>query len=145
MISLKLARMFNYDKILFAALVLSPPAMAAAALATTSPLPKTSPAHVVSAPAPVIADQWFWVPFVSTKNGPRVCPPGVELSNAFTYACKGEVPLMKAHEYFAKACPLATLVNVTPVFVATSQRMMFGYREGSTALPCARPDGASQP
>ena len=113
------------------------------AAATVSPA-RPAVGQGVSAPAPVVADAWFVVNYVRTKEGPRVCPPGVPMSAGLTAFCKGQVEPIPAKEYFAKACPSALLVSVTPLVKGSGSSFVFGYTDKGEA-PCKLPEGALAP
>jgi hypothetical protein len=99
----------------------------------------------ISMPTPVAApaDTWFEVRFVSTKTGPRVCPPGVPLSNSLVHLCEKKATPMTPREYFIKACPTATLLSVMPYSMRTFGYIVFGYTEDHSS--CELPAEARRP
>lgn len=132
------------DGILLPALAFSPVLLGCGlAAATVSPV-QPAVAQSTSAQAPVVADAWFVVNYVRTKEGPRVCPPGVPMSAGLTAFCKGQVDPIPAKEYFAKACPSALLVSVTPLVKGSGSGFVFGYLDKASA-PCKLPEGTLAP
>jgi hypothetical protein len=131
----------------FLALATTSLALSATFVSVPSKAQTTNPAGP-AVTEPLVADTWWYVEgYVSTKEGLRLCPPGVALdTSSFTKPCGESSPVTVA-QYFEgikKNCPDIVPVSASPARSQSYRYFVLGFKDkGSKSCPV--PKGAKLP